>query len=299
VQIKGWNWPTGGEVAQFGIHWDGYGNRVGVVAVPSASFTYDLVRDVARGDHTIVVSTERADGSPAPGALVEIPFVVPCPAPNLVVDRVSLASTPPFSTYQRLDFVVQVRNNGSMPASSLFWTDIFEEYPATPPTAGFGWGAISALGVNASKRITITRHFETTGTYGIWALADSAAQVREMYEEDNTGSMTSTFVISQTGASSVISGTERIVGATWVSLTGVPVPQGRAEVWCVDEGTGQVVLTTYSNANAQYMLDGIRAGLYTVVAQVWIDGIRFYGMRTGVVVTAGAVSNALVIMYRY
>nr|HID14178.1 hypothetical protein [Anaerolineae bacterium] len=277
ITVEGFNWPSAqGVLKQIGIHWDAYGTRVGTVNPATSHFVEEIQVDVTLGSHTVLARTEKNNGQPAGGVSAEATFLSPCPAPNLVISDLSLLTTDPISTYQPLDFSVTVANIGTKPVNNLFWVDLYSAEP-TPQTAGIAWAAVSSLDAGASVPLTITFRsgFATTGTYQIWALADSWNQVAETNEEDNVGGPV-TVTVSEEGTPPPTSptGSGSIAGETWVSLTGIPVPHGRTNVWCVDEW-GNVVASTVSDDEARYELSNLPVGTYTVIGETWIDGVRY------------------------
>jgi hypothetical protein len=137
-----------------------------------------------------------------------------------------------------------------------------------------------------------------TGTYAIWAFADSWDQVSELDEQDNDYGPV-LVEVSQEGAPppSPPAGTGAIAGETWVSMTGIPVPHGRTNVRCLD-GAGQVIASTTSDDTAKYTLSGLPAGTYTVIGETWIDGVRYSRTLDGVVVNDNEATVLLIILYR-
>ncbi|MBE9471776.1 MAG: carboxypeptidase regulatory-like domain-containing protein, partial [Chloroflexi bacterium] len=91
-------------------------------------------------------------------------------------------------------------------------------------------------------------------------------------------------------------GTGSIAGETWVSLTGIPVPHGRANVWCVD-WEGDVVASTASDDEGRYELTGLDPGTYTVISKTWIDGALYSGAVAHVEVVENKTTVTIIIMY--
>lgn len=299
ITVEGFNWPSAqGALKQIGIHWDAYGTRVGTVNPATSHFVREIQVDVTSASHTVLARTEKNNGSPTGGVSAEATFVSPCPAPNLVATDLALLTSGTISTYQPLDFSVTVHNAGTMPINNLFWVDLYAAEP-TPQTAGVAWGALSALDVGDSTTLTITLQsgFATTGTYQIWALADSWNQVSESSEGDNDYGPT-TVIVSEEGTppTEPITGTATIEGETWISLSGFPVPHGRADVWCVNE-QGDRIASTISDDDGRYTLSNLPAGTYTVLAETWVDGVRYSGLTNNVQVGEGEAGVAIVIMY--
>jgi uncharacterized repeat protein (TIGR01451 family) len=298
LTVSGYNWPSTGAIKQIGLHWDAYGTRVGTVNPATSEFTMQIQVDVAEGTHALLARTERNGGDPKGGVEDSVTFESPCPAPNLVVTDLELLTTEPISTYQALDFSVTVANIGTLPVNNLFWVDIDDTEPTTQ-TTGIGWGAFSSLGIGSSKTITITAEngFEATGTYQIWALADSRSDVSELDENDNVGGPISV-TVSLEGTAPIThtpTSTGTVQGETWISLTGIPVPQARATVECRDTD-GNLVASTISNDDAQYTLSGLSPGTYTIMGEAWVDGKRYANVYE-VTLSEGETVTLFIILY--
>ncbi len=294
ITVDGYNWPTHSRHRTIKLYWDGAFELE--FPSTSSSFTTDLTKPVSEGAHTIRVEVLWK------GSLEdwrEATFLSPCPAPNLVVTDLSLLTTAPISTYQPIDFSVTVENIGTMPVNNLFWVDLYSGEP-TPPTAGIAWGAVSGLSVGDSTTFVITLNdgFEITSTYPIWAFADSWDQVGELNEEDN-GYGPVTVDVTEEGTPPptppITTTIGSIEGETWVSLAGIPVPHGRANVSCVD-AEGTVVASTVSDEEGLYEFLDLAPGVYTVIGETWIDGIR-YSNTYEVEVVADESTVLFVIMY--
>lgn len=298
VTVKGFNWPSAsGQLKQIGVHWDAYGTRVGTVNPATSHFVQKIQVDVTPGSHAVLARTEKSNGQPTGGVSAEATFLSPCPAPNLVIADLTLLTTGPISTYQPLDFSVTVANIGTQPINNLFWMDLYSAEP-TAQTSGIAWAAVSGLSAGASIPLTITlpSGFATTGSYQIWALADSWDQVRELDEGDNDyGPITVTVSEEGTPPPPPPTGTGSIAGETWVSLTGIPVPHGRTVVR-VYEGT-TLIASTISNDNARYELSNLPVATYTIIGETWIDGVRYSGTVPGVEVVENETTVAIIIMY--
>lgn len=291
ILVRGYNWTykNAGDKPT-SILWDG--SEVATVTGQPAEWETEISVAVTEGSHTIRAVTKLGQSN------ATATFVSPCPAPNLVVTDLQLLTTEPISTYQPLAFSVTVANIGTLPVNNLFWVDVDDTEPSTQ-TTGIGWGAVSSLGIGSSTTITITTEsgFETTGIYQIWALADSRNNVSELDENDNVGGPISV-TVSLEGTEPIThtpTSTGTIQGETWISLTGIPVPHARATVECRDTD-GNLVLSTTSDDNAQYVLSGLSPGTYTVMGEAWVDGKRYSNVYE-VAVSEGETVTLFIIMY--
>jgi len=290
--VNGYNWEYQNQNDYVSINWDG--NRVGIVeadALP-VEWTAQVAVDMTVGVHQVSASNRK---TPA----VFASFLSPCPAPDLVVTDMSLLTPGPISTYQPLAFEVVVENVGPRPANSLFWVDLYASPPTTQAT-GITWAAVSGLGVADSVTVTVPfqRGFELTRTFPIWTFADSRNQIVEL-DEGNNDYGPIVVEVTQEGTPPLPppTGTGRIVGETWVSMTGIPVPHGRTNVRCLDE-TGATIAATTSDDGAKYELVDLPAGTYTLIAETWIDSVRYSRVLDGIAVEDDGTAVNLIILYR-
>jgi hypothetical protein len=226
-------------------------------------------------------------------------FVSPCPRPNVVVSGLSLLTTEPISTYQPISFRMTVANTGTKPINNLFWVDLYSVEPGGPQS-GNAWAAVSALGSGASIPLTVTiqNGLPTTGTHEVWAYGDSWDDVWETNEYDNAAGPETVNITQEGEPPSPPSGNGAIVGETWVSLSGVPVPHERVRVWCENTDTGDRYGPVYSEEDATYELDGLPDGTYTVMAQTWIDSARYFGSVSDVILSGSETEVVIVILYK-
>jgi uncharacterized repeat protein (TIGR01451 family) len=301
ITVRGYNWPAeAGALKQIGIHWDAYDGIAEAVVNPAvAQFEETFEVTVGEGPHTILARTEKSNGSATGGVEAQAAFVSPCPSPNLVIADLSLVTTEPISTYQPVDFSVTVENNGTRPVNSMFWVDLYTADPATQ-TTGVAWAAVNGLNDGDSTVITITLQggFTTTDTHQVWGFTDSLYQVGELDEDDNAyGPISVTVALEGTPPPTmpVTTTAGSIAGETWVSLTGVPVPHGRATVSLYDGDT--LIASTVSDDGACYEFAAVPVGTYTVIGETWINGIRYSNTYT-VDVLEDETTVRFIIMYR-
>jgi hypothetical protein len=121
--------------------------------------------------------------------------------------------------------------------------------------------------------------------------------VSELDENDNVGGPISVTVSLQ-GTPPIThtpTSTATIQGETWISLTGIPVPHGRATVECRDTD-GSLVASVTSDDNAQYTLSGLSPGTYTIMAEAWVDGKRYSNVYE-IDLSEGETATLFIIMY--
>jgi hypothetical protein len=295
ITVNGYNWIYQDYEDDITLRWDGTDVGFFDAGEPleePREWETPITVDVTAGAHQV-----SAVNSKTPEIFAS--FTSPCPAPDLVVTGLSLLTPAPLATYQPLAFRVAVENQGTRPVNNLFWVDLYASEPS-PQATGIAWAAVSGLGVGDSTTLTITvqNGFEMTGTYTIWASADSWDQVSETDETNNNDGPIAV-EIAQEGEPppSTDTGSGAIAGETWVSMTGIPVPHGRADVRCLD-GEGQVIASTTSDDTAKYTLSNLPAGTYMVIGETWIDGVRYSRTLDGVVVNNDETTVLLIILYR-
>jgi len=293
ITVNGYNWVYQNSNDDITLRWDGTDvSLFDVPKEPPEDWKKDIAVDVAAGTHEVSAFNRKIPE-------IFASFTSPCPAPDLVVTDLILLTPAPLATYQPLAFRVAVKNQGTRPINNLFWTDLYASQPG-PQATGIAWAAVSGLGVGDSTTLTVTvqNGFEMTGTYTIWASADSWDQVSETDETNNDGGPIAV-EITQEGEPPPPppTGWGTIAGETWVSMTGFPVPHRRTDVRCLD-GEGQVVASTTSDDTAKYALSDLPAGTYTVIGETWIDGVRYSRTLDGVVVNDNETTVLLIILYR-
>ncbi len=85
-----------------------------------------------------------------------------------------------------------------------------------------------------------------------------------------------------------------IAGETWISLSGLPMPHGRTDVY-VYQGDTLVAFTT-SGEDTMYEFPDLPIGTYTVIGETWLDGVR-YSNSYEVDVLENETTVCLIVMY--
>ncbi|HOC21491.1 MAG TPA: TadE/TadG family type IV pilus assembly protein [Anaerolineae bacterium] len=139
--------------------------------------------------HTVKAAAwSKKDESDTRVGLATTPFTCPCPVPDLVVSNLELASTPPLGTYRKINFFVQVKNQGGADIPSLFWVDLYDKiHPDPLADTSVDYIAVNGLPAGASIDFTmwVDPGFTTTGVHTLTALADTWNQIREYSEINN------------------------------------------------------------------------------------------------------------------
>jgi len=287
INTSGAEWGTGNH-REIHLFWDdadtGTVYSLGKNETTFSNLSFDIN---GPGDGSHIVRAElwaKSKGQYQPtGTFAEATFESPCPGPNLIVTHMELLTTTDvISTYQPLDFQVRVKNIGTRAVNSLFWTDLIAgEAEPLAPDSGEAWGAVETLGIEEEITLTVTcrNGLPYTGTYTLWGLTDSWAQIPEMYEDDNAHPP---ITVTVTGVGSEqtdpISGTGSIEGyAAVLSEDGTRSPAERARVWVTDE-EGNEVASVYSAEDGHFLLENLPADTYLLMAETWINNERRYGI---------------------
>jgi Flp pilus assembly protein TadG len=308
ILVDGYNWGTSNN-RQVRLFWNDQPDPTTIVSLGTHEETFVgesmAVSVPAYGEYTVRAELWVKSGNDyvSTGVGSEAAYVSPCPSPNLIITDLELLTTGVISTHQPLQFQATVVNTGTMPFNGLFWVDLFSSDPTSLPegTPGFAWGAVSAIDPGETVQVVIAwTGYEVIGNYHVWALADSLLQVEEYDETDNHyGPLL--VVVSGEGdvGTGPPAGTGAIMGETQVLLAVEPVPHKRAHVWCIDAETGDEVASTISDEDARYELSGLAPGTYLVMAETWIDGVRYFGIvLSPIEVVDGGVEVANVVMTR-
>ncbi|MBN1955203.1 MAG: pilus assembly protein [Anaerolineae bacterium] len=288
VTVYGHNWAYQNKNDDITVDWNNaFAGEFFADAQPS-EWSLPIVVEVISGTNTVDAYNSVASASTV--------FTAPCVlhGPNLVIDNLSLLTSPPISTYQDLQFEVTVSNIGDEAANNLFWVDLYydEEPPTAAPSAA--WSAIGSLAAGASVNLTIDGPgLMLTGTHLVYAFADTWDQVVETDEADNVGGPLPVDVGAEgptpTPTATPPGDTGAIEGITFLLREGNATPLARAYVYCYDGGT--LIASTISDETGNYRMEGIPAGTdYTVMAEAFIDGVLYSDSSYPVEVTAGGTS---------
>jgi hypothetical protein len=305
IYVDGYNWGTENN-REVKLLWNNVWPPLAVIdmATKQESFTDEpiQVNVPAFGEYMVNAQLWIKQGGKYvfTGVTSEAVFVSPCPMPNLIVTDLELLTTGVISTHQQLQFRATVVNAGTMPYNGLFWVDLYTADPTAFPegTSGFAWGAVSSIDPKEEVDVILTWDgFDALGSYQIWAKADSLAQVIEYEETDNVYGPISVTVSEEGPITEPPAGTGTIMGETRILLAVEPVPHKRAKAWCLDLATNEEVAFATSDENAQYVLSNLPAGTYLVMAETWIDGVRYFGIvLSPIEITDGAIQVANIVM---
>ena len=336
LTVQGSGWPAAAEVL-FG--WDGTGASArsytgNATATPdgSGNFTASFTitgSEVTEGKHTLyalVILT---------GQQVEAPLYVPCssvptPTPTLTATP---TNTPTFTptpvrkpdlkisalSIQGTEIVTgttyfintTVFNDSTGPCNNTFWTDVYLRTEPTPPAFrddGFDYQALSYLGPNSTKDMQFAHTFPVTGTYYLYALADTYENVTEISETNNVRGPVQVIVDPNPSppapTPTATPGPDcesdppaggSVAGTVWVFIGEqlvVPTERVSLELW----KDGLMVATTESGLDGRYPVEDlpwcVSAGTgYTVYGLVIIDGVIYSGLQTGIQVVLGQVTS--------
>jgi len=315
--VLGYNWPANTSVALFwynpvtGI--DAYQSTV--QTGPGGSFNTNWVMgNLVVGDQTnptvYVVSgrtntLNKTAQFRVPCDYEDIPTPVatvtptPAPADLIVVGPAEIISTRPLVAYHPINVRVVISNTGDVDVSSQFFVDVYfdPQGPISPTiniTNSVGYMGVSALAGGTSRVITITAPigFENEpDPHLVYAMVDSLLQVSEADETNNVsdpltvGDVTPAATPTPTATPPIggefISGVARLRIISWL-------PQPRAVITLVDEGSGLPVISTIADQNGFFEFPGIPAGTYTVRACATVDNESYSGLRLGITASSSS-----------
>ena len=70
-------------------------------------------------------------------------------------------------------------------------------------------------------------------------------------------------------------------------------------MWCIDAASGEEAASTISDEDARYSLSNLSPGTYLVMAETWIDGVRYFGIvLSPIEVVDSGVEVANIVMTR-
>jgi len=300
ISVRGYNWPAGNYLA---IYFDGvrFVNTGQKISTSSWVYTINVTNIAAYVPHEVRAEawTKKDQGGTQVG-LATAPFTCPCPVPDLVVRDLQLASTPPLGTYRKINFSVQVKNQGGADIPSLFWVDLYEsEFPDPLVDTSVDYIAVNGLPAGASIDFTmwVDPGFTTTGVHTLTALVDTWNQIRE-YSEINNLSAPLAITVTQENPVPTPTPTPEtppgapgtILGITYVSESGQPKPTNLVNVYVYDSAgrlrwSGFSKLDPISGNSGTYEAT-LPPGTYTVVGQLRMATGLFWG-QTPVVLLPG------------
>jgi hypothetical protein len=73
-------------------------------------------------------------------------------------------------------------------------------------------------------------------------------------------------------------------------------PQANAQISVIDEDSGAVVATGYSDINGTHFFQNLPPATYTVTTCIVIENVDYYAFATGIVVQSGAVSQRILFL---
>jgi len=306
--------PAGNQTITIHVHNWPAGNYLVVYFDTTRVINEQHKEDASNFDRTITVSNVAAyvkhtveaaawpkkDEGGIRAGLATAPFTCPCPVPDLVVSNLELASTPPLGTYRKINFSVQVKNQGGADIPSLFWVDLYEsEFPDPLADTSVDYIAVNGLPAGASIDFTmwVDPGFTTTGVHTLTALADTWNQIRE-YSEINNLSAPLAITVTQENPVPTPTPTPEtppgapgtILGITYVSESGQPKPTNLVNIYVYDSAgrlrwSGFSKLDPVSGNSGTYEAT-LPPGTYTVVGQLRMATGLFWG-QTPVVLLSG------------
>lgn len=115
------------------------------------------------------------------------PTPTPTSSPDLIVQSILAQPLSP-AVNQPIAITVTVKNQGNGAASGLFYTDVYTDHaPTGCDDVGWDYRAIYSLGAGEVTTLTFTYPgFASVGLHSFYAQVDSACQIAESNEANNT-----------------------------------------------------------------------------------------------------------------
>jgi len=319
LTVQGTGWPASSEVL-FG--WDGTGapereSTGNAKATPDAQGTFSTSftitgSKVTEGKHTlyalVILTAQQAQAplyvpcssvpSPTPtltATPTNTPTFTPTPVrpPDLKISDLTI-QTGTIVTGTLVTINTTVLNDSTGPCNNTFWTDLYVyEYTGTlrvpdPREDGVRYQALSYLGPNSTKDMQFAYTFPLTGTYHIYAQADTYQNVSEGDETNNVRGPVEVIVDPNpsppeaTPTATTDPNCGSIGGTVWAFIGGqLVVPTDRVSMSVVK---GEVIVsTTLSEEDGNYFFECVPAGTgYIVDGLVIIDGLPYVGYQSGI-----------------
>ncbi len=228
------------------------------------------------------------------------PTATPTPVKSdLVVTAINVLS--PLSIYasQPFSISVVVANQGLGDVSSLSWVDFYiNPTPAPPGNNQSGYARVGINTLVSGSQITVTfTHpgLSQTGTYSLFAQADSWAQISESNETNNvSGPVTLTVntpatpVPTPTATPTPVPNPGGISGSVWLLMSGDLVPVGHVSV---AYSGGASSGTTTSDASGNYSFGmAVPPGTYEIYASATVNNVVYTDLVPNVTVTSGTMT---------
>jgi hypothetical protein len=311
IIVEGVDWPKADVLIEHLFAGDVVQEKMVPKGDINVNFTVPItIETTLEGEHTIQGSYwSNSDGQYVLGDAEA--FTVPCPPPtptptptplppNLIVESFALENEGEIAPNDPVSYAVTIANDGETDVSALFWVDLFINPSgpinlANPPIEiSADWAAINGLAAQTSTVVSLDLPdgVDATGVYTAYVMVDTLLQVVESKEEDNLGGPVTFTAVGEgpppaamsAALSAEVSG-GAIGGSTWLQLNGEVAPQGRAEVYCYSGD--RLVAETTSDREGRYRLPDLPPGTYTVVAELFIDGIPYTDVAADIVVKRG------------
>jgi Flp pilus assembly protein TadG len=240
--------------------------------------------------HTL--TAEMVDNQNTVLLTMETPIWVcePVLMPDLTITDLTLLDEPPLSSYQPLNALITIRNDGEKDVTSLFWVQFYGDYGQY--TAPETWNFIQQYGFTklaAQSSVSFTMvmrdGYDTLGGHQMAAEIDAWDQIGESDETNNlyVGEIAN---ISTPGPTPepIPQITPEAMGTVFGDVIGGP--SATVSINCYPP-----VASVQTGGSGDYVLAGVPVGTWVLTAELFLNGEYYYGSRT-VEVTEGTYSQA-------
>ncbi|MEA3308793.1 MAG: TadE/TadG family type IV pilus assembly protein [Chloroflexota bacterium] len=301
ISVTGHNFSTAG-IKEYRLYIDGtlYGE-------PSVAADFREIIDLTltAGEHTVTVKAYKNNS--VFDYEISTTLISPCAEPDLAVTGFKLLSTPPLTTYQKIEVEVGICNQGAVSVPSLFWVDLFSDLNGEPdPEVDLSSDYVAVNGLPAGGAISFTMWLEdgfpVTGTHNLASLIDTWNQVVEA-DENNNYTTPLTVVVAAAGPLPTPTPTPSVPPGPLGTIKGLTyldgIPQSLITLYVYDMD-GRLVWSGQSHTvdDDGYLLDGyyevaLPAGDYLVLGQMRMANAFYYGQITVTALSAGEVREGV------
>jgi len=247
--------------------------------------------------HTLTAEIVDSGGAVLLSMETSIWVCEPVLIPDLTITELVVLDEEPLSSYQPLNALITIRNDGMSDVTSLFWVQFYGDYGeyTEPETWNFiqqyGFTSLAAQ-TSVSFTMVMPDGYATLGGHQIAAEIDAWEQIDE---SDETNNLYVGEIVMISTAGPAPEPTPQITPGPTGNVFGIVVggPEATVSINCYPP-----VAAVNSNASGVYNFSPLPVGTFVVPVGTWVvsaemflDGEYYYGSRT-VIVTEGVSSQA-------
>jgi len=291
---------TNNKYQQVQFYWDGapvgarqsFDYKTGGFVLPVSI----SIADVDPESHVLSADIYDKQGNLRLGGLETTIWVCqPVPMPDLTITDLTLLDEPPLSSYQPLNALITVRNDGEIDVTSLFWVQLYGDYMTGVEldqqnvVQQYAFTGLVA-GDNMSFTMVMREGFSTIGMHNLAAAVDVWSQIDESDEDNNiwASEIVSVSVPGPTPEPTPVvtpGPSGAVLGSALVETVGLQDIYVRINTYPEQ--------ATYTDPSGGYVFGSVPIGTWVITADYFdaINSVYYLGTRT-VIVTEGDTSLA-------